>query len=110
MKNNFKKLPKSLKRKWLTALRSGKYKQGEGYLRQKNYHNKIEYCCLGVLCDVAKVYPRWDSAFIYSRKLPSFMRDQNELTGKLSSMNDSKKDGKHKFSFKRIANWIEKNL
>lgn len=39
-----------VKQLWIEALRSGEYKQGEGAL-----HNNItdEYCCLGVLCDVA---------------------------------------------------------
>lgn len=39
---------KEWKEKWLTALRSGKYKQGKYVLR----NNDDEYCCLGVLCDV----------------------------------------------------------
>lgn len=38
----------SLVKKWLDALRSGKYKQGLGRLR--NVYN--EFCCLGVLCDI----------------------------------------------------------
>lgn len=38
------------KAKWLTALRSGKYKQGHLALR----NDRNEYCCLGVLCDVLK--------------------------------------------------------
>ena len=33
--------------KWLAALRSGTYQQGEGRL---NSHGK--YCCLGVLCEI----------------------------------------------------------
>jgi hypothetical protein len=39
-----------VKAKWITALRSGKYRQGTGAL-----HNltKDEFCCLGVLCDLA---------------------------------------------------------
>jgi hypothetical protein len=36
-----------VKKKWVAALRSGKYKQGCGALRRND-----EYCCLGVLCDV----------------------------------------------------------
>jgi hypothetical protein len=36
-----------VKKKWVAALRSGKYKQGTGALRRGD-----EYCCLGVLCDV----------------------------------------------------------
>jgi hypothetical protein len=35
-------------REWVTALRSGNYEQGRGRLRTDN-----QYCCLGVLCDIA---------------------------------------------------------
>lgn len=41
---------KEVKTLWVEALRSGKYKQGTGALR----NDKNEYCCLGVLCDVAR--------------------------------------------------------
>lgn len=34
---------------WLASLRSGKYKQGHGYLKD----NQDGYCCLGVLCELA---------------------------------------------------------
>ncbi len=36
-----------IKAAWLEALRSGRYKQGRGSLREND-----EYCCLGVLCDI----------------------------------------------------------
>lgn len=39
---------KEYKEKWIAALRSGKYKQGKGVLRNSNN----EFCCLGVLCDI----------------------------------------------------------
>lgn len=39
---------KNLVKKWVAALRSGKYKQGKGVLRSE----KGNYCCLGVLCDI----------------------------------------------------------
>lgn len=38
-----------LKAKWLAALRSGEYVQGEGRLRGEGN----SYCCLGVLCDIS---------------------------------------------------------
>lgn len=41
---------KTLRERWLEALRSGNYKQGRGVLRNK----EDEFCCLGVLCDVAE--------------------------------------------------------
>lgn len=34
---------------WIDALRSGKYKQGKGYLNKENK----EFCCLGVACENA---------------------------------------------------------
>lgn len=36
--------------KWVDALRSGEYAQGEGVLR--SYNDK--FCCLGVACEVAR--------------------------------------------------------
>lgn len=42
------KLRKDVKAKWLAALRSGEYKQGRHYLARND-----QYCCLGVLCEVA---------------------------------------------------------
>jgi hypothetical protein len=38
-----------IRAQWCAALRSGEYKQGNGYLRQNNGG----FCCLGVLCDLA---------------------------------------------------------
>ena len=38
-------------KKWVKALRSGKYKRGSGHLRKKT-PTGIRYCCLGVLCDI----------------------------------------------------------
>ena len=38
-----------IKAQWVAALRSGEYKQGRGQLRNTD----DEYCCLGVLCDLA---------------------------------------------------------
>lgn len=37
---------------WTTALRSGKYKQGDGYLKALDDTGELEYCCLGVLCEI----------------------------------------------------------
>lgn len=36
-------------KKWVAALRSGKYKQGREFLRDRD----DRYCCLGVLCEIA---------------------------------------------------------
>ena len=37
----------AIAKRWVEALRSGKYKQGKEYLKRGN-----KYCCLGVLCDL----------------------------------------------------------
>lgn len=42
-----------VKELWLNALRSGKYEQGTMKLAQELYDGTREYCCLGVLCDLA---------------------------------------------------------
>jgi hypothetical protein len=39
----------SIKRRWVEALRSGKYKQGYNVLRNRD----DTLCCLGVLCEIA---------------------------------------------------------
>ncbi len=38
--------------KWLEALESGKYEQGQGRLCLLDQRGNKEYCCLGVLCEV----------------------------------------------------------
>ncbi len=46
-------MDKELKRKWLQALRSGRYKQTTGRLRRDcDSNGKYTYCCLGVLCNI----------------------------------------------------------
>jgi hypothetical protein len=58
---------KLLVKKWVKALRSGKYKQGHGALieMQGEERKKIKtYCCLGVLCDVSGL-GRWTKTYKY---------------------------------------------
>lgn len=43
---------KNVMKKWVKALRSGKYKQGQGLLKQTTEQNKASHCCLGVLCEI----------------------------------------------------------
>lgn len=111
-----------VKKEWVAALRSGKYQQGRGQLRQHN-----EYCCLGVLCDIASKggIGNWvdDVAFVTDKEgaemssLPASVRIWADLDrtdpiingGSLSSYND----GVGKFephSFTEIADLIEAHL
>ena len=43
----YEKVPLPGLNKWAEALKSGKYEQGRGWLRDGS-----KYCCLGVLCEV----------------------------------------------------------
>jgi hypothetical protein len=45
-------MKKEIAKKWVKALRSGKYKQGKGYLKQFTTKNEPRHCCLGVLCEL----------------------------------------------------------
>jgi hypothetical protein len=43
---------KNIAKKWVKALRSGKYKQGQGYLKITDHEGDSCHCCLGVLCEL----------------------------------------------------------
>ena len=47
------KMDPLIRARWVAALRSGNYKQGLGRLKVRRAHQKTEYCCLGVLCEIA---------------------------------------------------------
>lgn len=42
-----------VKKKWLTALESGKYNHGTSKLKTIGIDKKVYHCCLGVLCELA---------------------------------------------------------
>lgn len=102
---------KQLRDAWVAALRSGQYKQGVGTLRKGD-----TYCCLGVLCEVAKIpYRLSDTDLSCTNKLRSFGEDAglfdrpNQRTqsaqARLMEMNDNEGT-----SFPEIADWIEANV
>lgn len=43
---------KEVMKKWVRALRSGKYKQGESFLKCDWTRKGTRHCCLGVLCEL----------------------------------------------------------
>lgn len=45
-------MKQNIMKKWVKALRSGKYKQGYGTLKQYNGFEEVYHCCLGVLCEL----------------------------------------------------------
>lgn len=60
-------MDQAIKERWITALRSGEYEQGKGYLRLTD-GDKDRYCCLGVLSELAVQHgvieaPTWDTEY-----------------------------------------------
>jgi hypothetical protein len=45
-------MKKDIAKKWVKALRSGKYKQGQSWLKQYDKKGQERHCCLGVLCEL----------------------------------------------------------
>ncbi len=97
-----------VKAKCLAALRSGKYQQAQGWLRDSD-----GFCCLGVIADVTAP-EKWvacrDNTFhhdghaaLLSDRFRESIGMRSSLQDKLTSMND---EGK---SFTEIADWIEAN-
>lgn len=111
------KMKPEFKAAWVEALRSGKYKQGQGCLRDAG----DEYCCLGVLADtLPPSYGEWeprDSGMYSFQERVGMLEDTlfNSLfvipdstantQPALTSMNDDKN-----LSFAQIADYIEENL
>ncbi len=106
-KSRWPKLPVAFKRKWVKALRSGKFTQADGSLYERGNH-----CCLGVaanLCGISnqsmRDYGMPDQLSERSKnKLPVILLRQG-VSGPLSKKNDS-----GKWPFPRIATWIEEYL
>lgn len=97
------------KAKWVEALRSGKYRQTQQALREKN-----AYCCLGVACDISGFGVWDDDRFLHEEGnntgyLPTGLRERMGLEqlqeSSLITMNDD--EGK---TFAEIADYIEANL
>ena len=123
------RLRKDIKKKWLQALRSGKYEQGFTRLRtgsEENY-NESAFCCLGVLADLLDP-EGWqmnyspdcssgpdcgpDCRGYYWHDACEVLPDEKSLPLGLSpsaqtdlaQLNDEGND------FEYIANWIDENL
>ena len=110
---SYPKLPTWFKRLWLSALRSGHYKQGAGALCGDD-----RFCCLGVALDL--ICPEWNevspnverphlrnainesTVFIDYELLPLGVRRDWQMA--LSRLNDNG------HTFEQIADWIEHNL
>lgn len=114
-----KKLPEEFKQKWVTALRSGEYKQGTSWLYTYLGDDTFEYCCLGVaacVLDIPIANMNW--ATLSAITHPNLTQD---IIGAISQLPDDgilqsyqvrlmgMNDGEKK-TFPEIADYIEQNL
>ncbi len=109
-----------IKREWISALESGKYKQTQDTLREYDrVSHRSKFCCLGVLCEVLGLQRLRYSETGFNYITPSGVEldtlldlktcnlvgltvdDQETLIG----LNDSEE-----LSFKEIAKYIRENL
>lgn len=105
-----------IKEKWLEALRSKRYRQTTGKLREEISNKKHGYCCLGVLCHT--LGSNWRSGVpvlgevIMEANYAAYLSDEaSKMVGldratqeRLATMND---EG---YRFPEIADYIEKHL
>jgi hypothetical protein len=104
---------KGLVKKWVEALRSGKYQQGRSSLRAKGIPIALaqdKFCCLGVLCDVIDS-ERWKGCqwegkdgYLPSETCRKIGLSQHTMR-ELVDMNDS-----HKVSFDTIATFLTEHF
>lgn len=90
-------MKQNIMKKWVKALRSGKYKQGTGTLKQYNSKGQTQHCCLGVLCEL------YNSEMKKSKKktLPEIVYD-NDMD---FSHGYSRLDGKKEDLPKQVKDW-----
>lgn len=114
------KMDIELKTRWLTALRSGEYQQGRGYLCRANPITQVTaYCCLGVLAaiepSIAAKVPAYGRNSPVATDTEQLLTESTclsvvagldfEVQSLLASMNDE-----DKCSFDSIADYIEDHV
>lgn len=96
-----------LKEDWIAALRSGRYRQGQGWLEHSGKN-----CCLGVLLKIKGVdMSAWSPSQRMVSVLPKAHRsglDKGAMLA-LAKRNDGV-CGERKHTFPEIADYIEANL
>ena len=108
------KLRPEIKKRWVDALRSGQYKQGQNRLKSGD-----RFCCLGVLCDLSRIDlgENWDNEDNFNFKSGELPQNVMEWAGlsdarglysftspSLTELNDTG------VSFVEIAGIIEKEF
>jgi hypothetical protein len=109
-----------LKKRWVAALRSGEYEQGEGLLSYTETASGITYyCCIGVLCDILKDESDLFAVSYFINKVNYYGYSYNTLSEEqreyvkilspimkeLIDLNDNQLA-----TFNEIADYIEENL
>lgn len=109
-------------KRWIKALRSGKYKQGKGVLCSE----RGNYCCLGVYADV-NIEGDWelgDRAWHLNMGVPGSKSEEiipysSTSSDEFEGIHFGAKSGQRMFailndkewwSFDEIATWVEKNV
>jgi hypothetical protein len=106
-----------VKQAWLTALRSGDYKQGRFVLRSKDN----DYCCLGVLCDIhaKETGNQWTQHtfadgepddFFYADNVANIPYEVETWSGLINTSHLMGMNDRVENTFSQIADYIEENL
>ena len=112
-----------IKKLWVEALKSGKYKQGARKLKKeirKNSQWETKHCCLGVLCEILEplgfkiINPNeeYNERIFEHKEEPNYPAKEicnkaeisKNQAKELAGMNDCD------LTFEQIANYIEENL
>jgi hypothetical protein len=95
----------SVKEKWCEALRTGRYRQGNGVLNGSDMHGEF-YCCLGVLREVMNKLDYTSSSsgqfLTYDQLCASGLSQEQQSF--LAEMNDNGE------KFSTIADYIETHI
>ena len=115
----YEKLDPDFKQKWVKALRSGEYKQGNGNLYKSDENC---FCCLGVACliageslDALDFEELISPELFQNNNIPEYLKcdylEKDSPVRKLVDMNDGANEFKdNKQSFEQIADWIDTHL
>jgi len=106
-----------IKKQWVEALRSGRFIQTDGMLRDM----ESKFCCLGVLCDIVdpngwnynsgEGFKHCGLSGLPSQDILTSVGLDDDVARTLSEMNDGidqSRDTRH--TFVEIADYIEANL
>tara|TARA_R110002074_G_C12406569_1_gene654636 strand:+ start:663 stop:992 length:330 start_codon:yes stop_codon:yes gene_type:complete len=108
------KMRKSVKTRWLDALKSGEYEQGTGSLmfEDDSYYGPAggsRYCCLGVLLDIEKCLEenpkeRWHTEGMPTEKFLKVIGLDSSYAQMLANVNDDSDN------FDDVIQMIEKEV